>query len=179
MRKIISGAQTGVDRAAIDAAKENTYYSWGGWVPKGRICEDGQIPDEYFQSERLDSGLIETDSSRYPKRTRMNIKDADATLILVPKKKLSPGTKLTLSLCRKLKKHYMIFDPYKSYKVPNCTKWICESPIEVLNVAGPRESKMPGIYERSKVFLTEAFHYSELYRREGIKIWEISKRVKS
>lgn len=178
LKKIVSGGQTGIDIAAIKAAKEWTNFSWGGFVPKGRLCESGQISDEFFETDRLWSGFTESDSSRYPKRTRQNISSSDATLVLVPKKKLSRGTKLTLTLCRKLKKPYRIFDPYKSYKIPNCAEWICKSNFKVLNVAGPRESKMPGIEERAKIWLMEMFYFVELYQRERIEIWKIIRRSK-
>lgn len=181
LRRIISGAQTGVDRAALDSAIHHLIYSWGGWVPKGRLAEDGEIPEHYFASDQLGCGLEETDSSRYQQRTYRNIKEADGTLILRTGRIISPGTKLTIKTLRKEEKPYRIFDPYKIYKVPQAVQWICETQIEegdgklhgieVLNVAGPRESKSPGVYEQSKTFLTDVFGYVFVYQEMGLRIW--------
>jgi hypothetical protein len=74
IRKIISGGQTGADRAAFDAALA-LGLPIGGWVPKGRKAEDGVIPAHY-------SNLRETDADDYESRTRLNVREADATLIL-------------------------------------------------------------------------------------------------
>ncbi len=88
--KIISGGQTGVDRAALDfAIKYN--IECGGWCPKGRKAEDGEISLKY--------PLTETNSTDYPKRTKLNIQDSHATLILYLDK-FDPGTALTLKLCK-------------------------------------------------------------------------------
>jgi len=181
LRRIISGAQTGVDRAALDSAISRLIYSWGGWVPKGRLAEDGEIPERYFVSDRIDCGLKETDSSRYQQRTLRNIQEGDATLILRTGKLLTPGTKLTIKALRKAEKPYRIFNPYKIFKVPQVVKWICETKIEeengklrdieILNIAGPRESKSPGIYEQTKTFLTDVFGYVFIYQTWGVRVW--------
>ena len=70
VKKIISGGQTGVDRAALDAAIKLT-IPHGGWIPQGRLTEDGPLPPEYQ--------LQETRSNRYADRTEKNVMDADAT----------------------------------------------------------------------------------------------------
>ena len=74
IRRIVSGGQTGADRAALDAAL-GAGVPIGGWVPKGRRAEDGTIPERY-------SNLRETDTDLYETRTRWNVRDSDATLIL-------------------------------------------------------------------------------------------------
>ncbi|MCX7173435.1 MAG: putative molybdenum carrier protein [Proteobacteria bacterium] len=71
--KIVSGGQTGVDRAALDWAVQQG-IPHGGWCPKGRIAEDGAIDSRYE--------LQETNSAKYPQRTKQNIIDSDGTLIL-------------------------------------------------------------------------------------------------
>jgi len=183
LRKIVSGGQTGVDRAALDSARLQTAFSWGGWCPKGRLAEDGQLGDEYFAGMQSGSGLQEADSSRPQQRTRLNVRDSDATLILRSGRILSPGTKLTIKILRDARKPYRICDPFKTYTVPRIVQWICQPQkggkiIEVLNVAGPRESKVPGIYERSFQYLTDIFHLVALYQRHGIEIWNPKRKKK-
>lgn len=188
LQRVISGAQTGVDRAALDSAISALVYSWGGCVPKGRLAEDGEIPDRYFDVEKIGCGLKEHSQSRdYKARTLRNIKDSDATMILRfqgPGLVLGRGTKLTIKTLRKAEKPYRIFDPSRPHQVPRAVRWICETiieegeetrHIEVLNVAGPRESGSPGIYDRSRLFLNDVFSYVFMYQRWGIKIWEPQK----
>jgi hypothetical protein len=179
LQRIISGAQTGVDRAALDSAVSRLSYYWGGWVPKGRISEDGEVPERYF-TDRPGYGLRETESSRYTQRTMLNVKDSDATLILRSGTRLTRGTKLTMKYLRQQKKPYRVYDPSKIYMVPKAARWICETrikegeserSIEVLNVAGPRESKFPGIYEQSRIFLTDVLSYVFTYQQWGSRIW--------
>lgn len=86
LKKIVSGGQTGVDRAALDFAIRHGYEP-GGWCPRGRLAEDGVIPPVY--------PLRETDSADYDERTERNVLDADATLIVVRNRKLSGGTAFT------------------------------------------------------------------------------------
>ena len=176
LKKIISGGQTGVDRAALDSARLHTAFSWGGWCPKGRQAEDGQIRDEYFDADRLDSGMKEATSSRYAQRTRFNVRDSDATLIVVGSKLVTPGTKMTMTFLRSAGKPYRRCDPYKTWTVPRIVQWICQpqqngKTIEILNVAGTRATKAPGIYERTLQYLTDIFHLVTLYQRHGIEIW--------
>jgi hypothetical protein len=140
--KIVSGGQTGVDRAALDAAVE-AGLPCGGWVPKGRRAEDGRIPDRY--------PLRECASRDYPARTELNVKDSDATLIL-NRGVLRGGTSLTDWLCRKHKRPYCLvqLDRLRLEEAADLIKEFLEADKpEVLNVAGPRESGSPGIYAES------------------------------
>jgi len=143
VEKIISGGQTGVDRAALDVAIE-LGIPCGGWCPKGRRAEDGRIPDFY--------PLEETSSAEYPQRTRMNIEDSDGTLILAwgPP---AGGTLLTIKLARKEGKTHLLADLEKGFEPAEARQWIASRKIRVLNVAGPRESECPGMYEKTRVFL--------------------------
>jgi hypothetical protein len=145
LEKIISGGQTGVDRAALDVALERA-IPCGGWCPKGRRAEDGRIPDRY--------PLEEASSSEYPVRTRMNVEDADGTLIFT---RGSPqgGTLLTLKLAKKLRKPYTLIDLSRGGDPAAILSWLCQSRIRTLNVAGPRESEAPGIYNQVFFFLEE------------------------
>src|SRR6202022_2615430 len=91
LRKIISGGQTGADRAGLDFAIE-TGLEHGGYVPRGRKAEDGRIDDRY--------NLVELSTSSYPARTRRNIEESDGTVIFSLERLLSGGTKLTLEHCQ-------------------------------------------------------------------------------
>jgi hypothetical protein len=147
LRKIISGGQTGADRAGLDFAIE-TGLEYGGYVPKGRKAEDGRIDDRY-------NNLVELTTSSYPARTRRNIEKSDGTLIFSLERVLSGGTKLTLELANKLEKP--VFHIYRKERISTpdslrldiqaLTDFLCSNKIEILNVAGPRESKEPGVYE--------------------------------
>src|ERR1700694_742603 len=105
LRKIISGGQTGADRAAPDFAIE-TGLEHGGYVPRGRKAEDGRIDDRY--------NLIELSTTSYPARTRRNIEESDGTVIFSLEPSLNGGTKLTLELAVKLGKPVLrIYDTRK------------------------------------------------------------------
>ena len=183
LKKVISGGQTGVDRAALDAAIYRG-YTWGGWVPKGRLAEDGEIPEIYFNPDRIGCGLQESKVSRdYKSRTVKNIDEADATMILRLHgggRVLGPGTKLTIRTLQRRMKPYRLFDPSRVGSVPRAVRWIVETTfedrgrilnIETLNVSGSRESSNPGIYKLSKQYLTDVFGYVYAYQRWGVKIW--------
>jgi hypothetical protein len=145
--RIVSGGQTGVDRAALDAAR-TLGLEHGGWCPLGRIAEDGPIPAEY--------NLIETDSPEYPVRTKRNVIDSEGTLILY-RHRLTGGTKLTHRFTRRRDKPSHLQDLAKSLDVEPARQWIAENRILVLNVAGPRESSAPGIQQQSYEFLIRLF----------------------
>ncbi len=100
VQKIVSGGQTGVDRAALDAAA-TLGLQRGGWCPRGRRAEDGVIPRHY--------PLQETDSPRYDVRTRRNVRDSDATLIL-HRGTLRGGTRFTAEYCRQRRKPCLLVD---------------------------------------------------------------------
>lgn len=145
--KIISGGQTGVDRAALDFALENNIQC-GGYCPKGRRADDGPISPNY--------PLIETKTTLYPERTKMNILESEGTLIIY-KTKFDRGTGLTLKLCKELKKPYFIVKIDPGYGIKECLSWLNDHIILILNIAGPRESSEPGIYSETKKFLKNLF----------------------
>jgi len=144
--KIISGGQTGADRAALDAAIQ-LGVSHGGWVPKGRLAEDGRIPSTY--------SLKEMPTEDYPARTEQNIIDSDGTVI-ISHGKLTGGSKRTRMLARKHKKPYLHIDIHRVPQFLAATeihKWSIKNNIEILNVAGSRASKDPKIYEDTKFII--------------------------
>jgi hypothetical protein len=149
--KIISGGQTGVDQGALDAALELS-FPCGGWCPRERKSENGRIPDKY--------PLKEHPSSDYKARTKANVKDSDGTLIFTYG---SPngGTALTIKFAEKYAKPYQVID-LKQVAIKEAvnkvfTGWgYYKPPIYTLNVAGPRESKCPGIQATVKKTMCQA-----------------------
>ncbi len=148
LQKVISGGQTGVDRAGLDAAL-NAAIPIGGYCPRGRIAEDGTIPEKY--------PLIELESPDTYYRTEQNVIKSDGTLIL-NKGPLSEGTKLTRDFTVKYGKPCLIVQLEKPIDPVHVTRWIREQFISVLNIAGPRESKLPeGIYNEACTYLDNVF----------------------
>ena len=137
--RIVSGGQTGVDRAALDAALA-TGIKIGGWCPAGRWAEDGPIPARY--------PLRETASSDPAERTRLNVRDSDATLILTIRPPRG-GTALTVELANALRRPHQLVDLDTSTSAAQIADWVRQLDVQVLNVAGPRESEVPGIYGRA------------------------------
>ena len=142
----MSGGQAGVDRAALDVALK-LGIPCGGWCPKGRVAEDGPIDPRY--------PLKETPSADYGQRTEWNVRDSDGTLILT-RGRLSGGTAQTVDIAARLGKPALILNPAKRSNGPALRVWARQHKIRVLNVAGPRESKRPGIYAEASRFLRPA-----------------------
>ena len=143
IEKIISGGQTGVDRAALDCAIA-LHIPHGGWCPAGRKAEDGRIDERYR--------LVELASARYDDRTRENVEDSDGTLIL-NRGVLEGGTELTLACARKHGKPVMAVDLDNPPQRQEIRNWLSSNKIKRCNVAGPRESKRPGIYRQAYRYL--------------------------
>jgi len=139
IKKIISGAQTGADRAALDFAINND-IPHGGWVPKGRKAEDGMVPAKYQ--------VKEAPTSEYSRRTELNVIDSDGTLIL-SHGELAGGSALTQKLAEKHQKpclHINLNKKPEFQATVDITHWISANKIEVLNVAGSRASHDSKIY---------------------------------
>ena len=140
IKKIVSCGQTGADQAALDAAIKLD-IPHGGWIPKGRITENGPLPDKYQ--------LDEMPTPSYEERTEQNVVDSDGTLI-VSHGKLTGGSKLTRELAMENGKYCLHINLNKSSQFDaavKINKWVSEKHIEVLNVAGPRASKDSKIYK--------------------------------
>jgi dTDP-4-dehydrorhamnose reductase len=142
---IVSGGQTGVDRAALDAARD-LGMARGGWCPAGRLAEDGAIPAEY--------PLRETSSAETSQRTTWNVIDSDATLIVSPRP-LTGGTAYTLAVAERWGRPSFVLDPGTG-SLRAAREWLGRLPGRwILNVAGPRESGAPGIQARAYHLLVE------------------------
>jgi RimJ/RimL family protein N-acetyltransferase len=145
--KIVSGGQTGADRAALDFALENGFDT-GGWVPRGRRAEDGRIPDRY-------PGLVEAPSADPAVRTVLNVRDADATLI-VSRGPLSGGSLLTLREAERLGRPVLHLDLDRApleVAAGRLQRWLDAHRPGVLNVAGPRASRDAAIAAATRALL--------------------------
>jgi hypothetical protein len=137
--RIVSGGQTGADRAALDwAILRGVPHT--GWCPQGRLAADGVLADRYQ--------LTQTESSGYRQRTKLNVRDSDATLVFNIGA-LDGGTLQTVRFCQTLSKPYLIMQldaPSAVGVAAPVRQWLLAGGFSALNVAGPREEKRPGIY---------------------------------
>ena len=132
-----------MDRATLDVALA-AGLPCGGWVPRGRRAEDGRLPSRY--------PVRETDSTAYAVRTRRNVIDSDATLILT-RGTPSGGTALTVDAAVEAGRPYRVVDLWAPEPPTALREWLRDTPVRVLNVAGPRESGSPGIYVEARRYL--------------------------
>ncbi|HEX5471276.1 MAG TPA: putative molybdenum carrier protein [Lacipirellulaceae bacterium] len=145
---IISGGQTGADRAALDFAMAQG-IPHGGWCPRRRRAEDGVIGRQY--------NLRETPSGHYAQRTEWNVRDSDATVLFTIDPKISGGTRLTHELALRLGKpvlHLSRDDLARQLSASQdlvaiaaamLTLFLKEHRVRTLNIAGPRASQEPEI----------------------------------
>jgi hypothetical protein len=154
--KIISGGQTGVDRAALDVALRHGIEG-GGWCPAGRLDEFGRIPDQYPVQELAVGGFSE--------RTLQNVKDSDGTVIIYPGKLGGGGTEQTVRFCMELQRPHQLIDASKisAEDAANLiASFLRKHKVDVLNVAGPRQSEWAEGYDYAfralDIFLTLCSH---------------------
>lgn len=143
MLRLVSGGQTGVDRAALNVAMERGMPA-GGWCPAGRWAEDGPIAADY--------PLRETPSADPAQRTEWNVRDSDGTLLLVTDA-ASAGTELTREAAQRLGRPLLSSRVDAVPDVDHFRRWLRAHKITILNVAGPRESESPGIYDAVRGYL--------------------------
>ena len=150
--KVISGGQSGVDRAALDVALSLGLPA-GGWCPQGRKSEDGLIPDHY--------PLHETRSAEFHVRTQRNVETSSATLVLT-RGTPTGGTRFAIEFARNLRRPVLVVDLIDRTRDPveSIVGWLAETAPRVLNVAGPRESFAPGIGVEASRVLTAALTQS-------------------
>jgi hypothetical protein len=160
--RIVSGGQTGADRAALDWAIAN-HVPHGGWCPRGRKAEDGVIDGKYQ--------LNETESDDYRQRTKKNVIDSDGTLILNIGA-LDGGSLETARLAGRLGKPQLVLmldAGVSDDSARQLLEWLQRESIGTVNVAGPRESKRPGIYALSYELFAHATGIAR-YRNQGEEI---------
>ena len=149
LSKIVSGGQTGADRAALDWAITRG-VAHGGWCPKGRKAEDGVIDPRY--------SLTETPSEVYSQRTEWNVRDSDGTAVFSVRRELRGGSLLAVELAGRYNKpviHLCAQDEGTNH-AQELRAFIEEFGISVLNIAGPRESDEPDGYRFASRVLDQA-----------------------
>ncbi|MGH6834632.1 MAG: putative molybdenum carrier protein [Methylocella sp.] len=156
--KIVSGGQTGADQVALDVAI-SLHMPYGGWVPKGALAEN--FPFAPGLLKRYPE-MVETETSDPAERTKLNVRDSDVTIILVQsidQTKL-PGTKLTIETANRLGRPYLIQVVGEPQAAVQLSQWLSdrnrEKVIDTLNIAGPRNSEAPELYDQAKALLETA-----------------------
>lgn len=163
IKKIISGGQTGADQAALDAAIQMD-IPHGGWVPKGRLTEEGPLAGKY--------DLKEMPTPDYPERTEKNVLESDGTLIL-SHGRLAGGSKYTRVLAEAHGRPYLHVDLNQVPAFDAAQKvamWIRENSIDILNVAGPRASKDPLIYQVTRDILESVVYLGTISDNTGTRL---------
>ena len=151
IKRIVSGGQTGVDRAALDVAIK-LGIAHGGWIPRGRLTENGALPQKYH--------LKETSSPQYAVRTEKNVVDTDGTLI-ISHGPLTGGTGYTREMAIKHSRPWLHIDLDRTaafHAATTINNWILQKKIEILNVAGPRASEDPAIYQDTLNILESVYY---------------------
>ena len=154
LRKVVSGGQSGVDRAALDAALVAGLVI-GGWCPRGRWAEDGQIDPRY--------PLQPAPLVRPCCRTLLNMRDSDGTLVLV-RNRPKGGTALTVRALGGVRPR-LVQDPTMVGSLRRTRWWLIQNKIGCLNVGGPRASEDPAMYDLARCFLDALFQSAPHFRQ--------------
>lgn len=145
IERIVSGGQTGVDRAALDAALARG-IECGGWCPAGRLADDGVIPQRYPLRETIDMD--------HTVRTEHNVRDSDGTLMFY-RGTLQGGTAYAVLMARHLGRPVMAIDLDTPFDSAAVASWVAANRIKVLHIGGQRESSSPGIYQAARRCIDE------------------------
>lgn len=150
---LVSGGQTGADRAALDVAIRHG-FPHGGWCPAGRKAEDGPIGGQYK--------LSETPSAKYRQRTEWNVRDSDGTVVFTFAEQATGGSLRTIEFARKHGKPCLHLWPGRSYQPAlDLQRFVELHKIKRLNVAGSRESNNPGIHRWAMDVIEDAFFWTD------------------
>ena len=150
LERVISGGQTGADRAALVAARA-AGIATGGWMPAGFLAHDGAHPEfaELY-------GMRETPGERYQARTALNVKESDATLRFATDWD-SAGEVLTRRMCERYGRPHLDVTPGGPVTPAEVVEWLVRNNVRVLNVAGNTERTSPGIEAVVTAYLGEVF----------------------
>jgi hypothetical protein len=153
---VVSGGQTGVDRAALRAALA-CGLAVGGWCPPGRASEAGPIPEELPLQETPVERSPEAPEVPRSLRTEWNVRDSDATLILRPagSQRRDPGTDWAARCAARYGRPLLVADPADPAAAREVARWLAAHPVRTLNVAGPAESTAPGIGDQAYALLVQ------------------------
>ena len=166
LTKVISGGQTGVDQAALRAAR-NCGLEIGGWCPPGRMCEAGVIPAEFPLKETEQDRTSGAPDIPRSQRTEWNVRDSDGTLVIrvgeasrsdaATEEESDPGTKWAVKCAKRFGRPLLVCDVADPNAKQKIQEWLRHNPIKVLSVGGPAESTSPGIGERAYRLLRGVF----------------------
>jgi hypothetical protein len=164
LRRVIGGGQTGVDQAALRAAKD-CGLEIGGWCPPGRESEDGVIPAEFPLKETPHDRSPDAPELRRSQRTQWNVRDSEGTLVIMPGDDNrsgcptipGPGTTWTIECARRYRRPFLVCSVNDAGAEDKILKWLDTFAVNVLNVAGPRESESPGNGEHVYTLLRAIF----------------------
>ena len=157
LTKVSSGGQTGVDQAALRAARD-CGLEIGGWCPPGRVCEAGVIPPEFPLQETQQGRSSDAPDIPRSQRTEWNVRDSDGTLVIQAEDAAAdPGTGWAIECAKRYKRSLLVChfdDPNAKQRI---VEWVASNSIRTLNVAGPSESSAPGIGDKAYALLMQVF----------------------
>jgi hypothetical protein len=160
LRKVICGGQTGVDQAALRAARD-CGLEIGGWCPPGRESEDGVIPAEFPLKETPHDRSPDAPELARSQRTEWNVRDSDGTLVIrseiAAEEPTDPGTEWAVQCAKRYGRPLLVCDVSDPDAKQKVQEWLGRFPIKVLSVGGPAESTSPGISDRAYRLLRGVF----------------------